>query len=247
MIWIVAYISSVLGAFLTIVAMTVIRQEERHNVGRLGWLGLVLLSPPVGLALFLWLGGRKISAEHSERKLVDLPPAESGSDWSRTGLGQMLERRGLRSPTIGNKTKLLYETEDVYDAFIDLIDRAEHTLYLMTFIMDERNCTRQIVERLCERARDGLQVRLLCDGFGCFQMSDDQLDQIREAGGRAERFKPMSQLSRLAYLNFRNHRKLAVADGARAILGGANLVEEELHDSGEEEPWVDMSVLIEGP
>lgn len=247
MIWIVAYISSVLGAFLTIVAMTVIRHEERHNVGRLGWLGLVLLSPPIGLVLFLWLGGRKISAEHSQRKLVDLPAAADGSDRSRSGLERMLEKRGLRSPTVGNQVRLLHRTTDVLDAYLELIDEAKEVLYVMTFIMDERKSTQRIVERLCARAREGVQVRLLCDGFGSFLMSDEQLEQIREAGGRAMRFKPMSQLSRLAYLNFRNHRKLAVADGRRAILGGANLVEEELDINEDDESWVDMSILIEGP
>ncbi|MCC9658092.1 phospholipase D-like domain-containing protein [Rhodopirellula halodulae] len=247
MIWFVAYISSVAGAFLSIVAITMIRHEERHNVGRLGWLGLVLLSPPIGLILFLWLGGRKISAEHSQRKLVDLPPAEAASVPAETSLEKLLETRGLRRPTVGNEIQLLDDTRDVLEAYLRLIEEAKDTIYIMTFIMDERKGAQRIVDQLCRRARDGVQVRLLCDGFGSFQMSDTQLEQIRAAGGRAERFKPMSQLSRLAYLNFRNHRKLAVVDARKAILGGANLVEEELDVSGNDNRWVDMSVQIEGP
>ena len=63
----------------------------------------------------------------------------------------------------------------------------------------------------------------------------------------AIKFKRMSQLSRLAYLNFRNHRKLAVADGERAILGEANIVEDELADPPDKSAWVDLSLCIEGP
>ena len=61
------------------------------------------------------------------------------------------------------------------------------------------------------------------------------------------RFKAMSQLTRLAYLNFRNHRKLAVVDGERAILGGANIVEDEMTTESNGDTCVDLSVWIEGP
>ncbi|TWU66605.1 MULTISPECIES: phospholipase D-like domain-containing protein [Crateriforma] len=247
MIWIVAYLSSVLGALLTLVAMTIIRNDTRHNVGRLGWMGLILLTPPIGLLLFLWLGGRKISAEHASRRLVDLPKDDEEVPDHGDGFESLLQSRGLRPPTIGNEFEILTEVHKVYDAYLDMIDQAQEAIYVMTFIMDERESSEEIVERLCRKARDGVQVRLLCDGFGSFQMSDDQLEAIREAGGKARRFKPLSKLSRLAYLNYRNHRKLMVVDGKMAILGGANLVQEEIAEDPPKDAWVDLSVRIEGP
>ncbi|MEZ6091949.1 MAG: phospholipase D-like domain-containing protein [Pirellulaceae bacterium] len=104
-----------------------------------------------------------------------------------------------------------------------------------------------MVDRMCEKAKQGVQVRLLCDGFGSFLASDAPLQRIIEAGGNARRFKPMSHLSRLAYLNFRNHRKLLVVDGKRAILGSANLVEEEMSPHETDDSWIDLSLEIEGP
>ncbi|MGB7327333.1 MAG: phospholipase D-like domain-containing protein [Rubripirellula sp.] len=247
MLWIVAYISSVLGAFLTILAMTIIRNEQRHSVGRIGWLGLTLLSPPVGLLLFLWLGGRKISAEHDQRKLVDMPTLPGAGQEPNDALEQLLLARKLCPPTTGNHVRLLSHPSKVREGFMDLIDSAEEAIYVMTFILDQRDSADAIVGRLCEKARSGVQVRLLVDGFGSFMLPEEQLQKVRDAGGRAHRFKAMSQLSRLAYLNFRNHRKLAVADGKRAILGGANIVEEEVTDDPGEDAWVDLSLWIEGP
>ncbi|QDV86326.1 phospholipase D-like domain-containing protein [Planctomycetes bacterium TBK1r] len=247
MIWIVAYISSVVGAFLTILAMTMIRNEERHNVGRIGWLGLILLSPPIGLLLFLWLGGRKISEEHVTRKLVEIPNFPGATEEPRDAVERLLVARDLCPPTWGNQVRLLSDPPEVRDAFIELIASAEKAIYVMTFIMDEKDSSTKLVDLLCDKARRGVQVRLLVDGFGSFFLSEELLQRVEDAGGRVHRFKRMSQLSRLAYLNFRNHRKLAVVDGERAILGGANIVEDELADPPDEDAWVDMSLYIEGP
>jgi cardiolipin synthase len=247
MLWIVAYISSVVGAFLTILAMTIIRNEQRHSVGRIGWLGLILLSPPIGLILFLFLGGRKISAEHEQRELVDMPTLPGAEKNPRDGFEHLSLKRGLCPPTTGNRLRLLSHPAEVRDAFMELIDSAEKAIYIMTFIMDEKDSSDAIVDRLCEKARNGVQVRLLVDGFGSFLLPEEHLQRVRDAGGRAHRFKAMSQLTRLAYLNFRNHRKLAVVDGERAILGGANIVEDEMTTESNGDTWVDLSVWIEGP
>lgn len=247
MIWITAYLSSVLGAVLTMIAMTIIRNRERHSVGRVGWLGLILLSPPIGLLLFLWLGGRRISAEHESREPVDLPRAPGNEEAPEDALQWMLRSRGLCPPTSGNRVRILTDVNHVRQAFLDLIASAEEAIYVMTFILDADESSDLIIDRLCQKARQGVQVRLLADGFGSFPLPEEQLQKLRDAGGRAIRFKAMSQLTRLAYLNFRNHRKLAVCDGKRAVLGGANIVEEELSDQCDQESWVDLSLWIEGP
>lgn len=247
MIWLVAYLSSVAGAFLTMIAMTIIRHRERHSVGKVGWMGLVLLSPPVGLLLFLWLGGRKISAEHESRDLVDMPQQRESDEQADTPLERMLLSRGLCPPTDKNRVRLLSDVREVRQAFLDLIDSGQEAIYITTFILDDKQTSDLIIDRLCEKARAGVQVRLLVDGFGSFFVPEAQLQKLRDAGGRSVRFKAMSQLSRLAYLNFRNHRKLAVCDGQRAILGGANIVEDEMTDGDTEGTWIDLSLWIEGP
>lgn len=247
MIWIVAYVSSVVGALLTVLAITIIRNDQRHSLGRIGWLGLILLSPPVGLILFLWFGGRRISAEHESRTLVEMPSQPGHCDPPRDVFEDLMLRRGLRPPTSENCVRLLQDVAAVRQAYLELIDSAQQAIYVTTFILDDREAADLIVDRLCQRAREGVQVRLMCDGFGSFLVSEKQLDKIREAGGRAIRFKRMSHWSRLAYLNFRNHRKLAVADGKRAILGGGNLVQEQIAAATDAKTWIDLSLWIEGP
>lgn len=247
MLWVVAYLSSVGGAALTVLALTIIRNDQRHSVGRLGWLGLVLLSPPVGLALLLWLGGRKISAEHRRRRLVEPPRCPTLDRTALPPAGRLLAERGLALPIEQNRVELLTDVQRLHRRLFEFLESAEKTIYVQTFIMGHRAMARDLVDLLCRKARAGVQVRLLCDGFGSFLTPDDLLDQVREAGGRAERFKPISRLSRLAYFSFRNHRKLTVVDGRRAILGGANLVEDEISATPNDEAWIDLSLAVEGP
>lgn len=250
MIWIIAYCSSVAGAFLTIVAMTVMRADERHNLGKIGWLALTLLSPPVGLLLFLWLGGHRISTEHRRRKPISIAPSESDdvppeedSDRYRA----FLRDYGVCAATGGNQVRLLSEVREVRDEFLALIRSAKQSIFVMTFILDNKDSANEIVDALCQRAREGVEVRLLCDGFGSFWLSEKQLQRVRDAGGKARRFKPFSQWSRLAYFSFRNHRKLMVVDGRTAILGGANIVQDEMARRRDDESWVDLSLRIDGP
>ncbi len=152
MFYLYIYLSMLVGAVCTLTAM---RRREKHNIGKLGWLALILLTPPVGLILFVIFGGKKISAEHR--------------------------------------------------------------VFVHSFIFIDDNVGRAIIDRLCEKARLGVEVRLMVDGFGSFEFPEDLLHRVTNAGGKTTRFKPLSKFSRFAYLNFRNHRKLVVADGARAM------------------------------
>lgn len=250
MIYLVIYLSLVAGAVCTLVAMTVMRRSETHNVGKLGWLALVLLSPPLGLLLFLLFGGRKISAEHERRDCINLPSqaaASCGELGSISKLAQIGIARGLSPPSNANRLQLLDSPQQIHRHLFDVIDSAEHRLLVHSFILIDDQTGRQLIEKLCEKARNGVLVRLMVDGFGSFMFPAEQLQQVIDAGGKACKFKALNQLSRLAYLNFRNHRKLAVADGRRAVLGGANLVEYEVTTTPGEETWIDLSLRIDGP
>jgi len=251
MIWLIAYLSSVLGAFLTIIAITVMREDERHNLGKVGWLALTLLSPPVGLLLFLWLGGNRISTEHQRRGTVRLPHVPdqfSGDDCPcNRRLLDFLRHYGVDGPTCGNRITLLSEVDEVLDNFLELIRDARETIYLMTFILDSGPAATRIIDALCQRATDGVEVRLLCDGFGSFFAPESQLRRVRKASGVAKRFKPFSHLSRLAYFSFRNHRKVMIVDSRAAILGGANIAQTEMAEDPGQDSWIDLSLRIEGP
>lgn len=246
MVYLYLYLAMVVGSVCTIIAMTAMRRGAKHNVGKFGWLFLTLLTPPVGLILFLILGGKKISAEHDRRDMVQLP--ESGEDDSDidNSIVDIGVARGLPHASQANRLQLLTTPQEMRKSLIELIESATDRLFLHSFILNDDVLGREIVDRLCAKAREGVTVRLMVDGFGSFPLPNEMLQQLRDAGGDATRFKPVKKLSRFAYLNFRNHRKLIVVDGARALLGGANFVDYEMTNDPDDETWIDYCLRIEG-
>ena len=256
MIWIAAYLGSVIGAFLTIVVMTMIRNEYRHSIGRLGWLGLTLLSPPVAFVLFFFLAGRRVSAEHDRRDTIAMPDpgpyAIELDEPDRYRFGQLLERRGISATTRGSRVELIDSPADHYRRYLELFRSAEESIYVMTFVAHNDELFTDMMDIWIDKAKSGVQVCVLVDGFGSVKLRNAEFDGLRAAGGKAAIFKPMTRPSRLSYLNLRDHRKIAVVDGRRGILGGANLVDYQITTRDEvtaagEKIWDDLSLSIEGP
>ncbi|WP_442509704.1 phospholipase D-like domain-containing protein [Novipirellula sp. SH528] len=247
MVYVGWYVGSVIGALLMLVAMTVMRHDERKHVGRFGWIVIILLCPPLGFPLFLIFAGKKISAEHALRGIVQMPPCPSVEVHDRCGLSSIGIRRGLAPSTPGNCVQLVAKPEEMYKHLFELIDSATESLHVLSFIMADDDLGHKIIDKLAAKARDGVDVKLLVDGVGAVLMPDDMLQTVRDAGGEAMTFKPVTRLSRFAYLNFRNHRKLVIADGKRALVGGANLVQYEITENPDDDTWVDLCVAITGP
>ena len=241
--YLIAYLAMLIGAICTLIALTAMRRRSKHNIGKLGWLFLVLLTPPIGLVFFLAFGGKKTSAEYDERETVRLP---SGAKPANEEHGQIAVKRGIPPPSRNNLMVMLTEPQAMHAALFELIESAKHRLLLHAFILIDDEVGNRIIDRLCEKAQSGVQVRLMVDGFGSFLFPTDLLDKVSRAGGVSARFKPLNTFSRFAYSNFRNHRKMVIADGRRAILGGANFVEYEMTEAPDDETWVDYCVDVTG-
>ncbi len=246
MFYLYIYIAMLVGAFCTIIALTAMRRREKHNVGKFGWLLLVLFTPPIGLILFLIFSGKKVSAEHDNRETVVLPEPDDDEADAESSLAKIASIRGLPRPSKNNHIDLLVTPESMYEALFELIASAEKRLFLHTFILIDDKVGNRIIDLLCKKARSGVEVRLMIDGFGSFHFADELLEKVASAGGHVTRFKPLTKLSRFAYLNFRNHRKYAVSDGNRAFVGGTNFVEYEMTPHPVDETWIDYALRIEG-
>ncbi|QDT07043.1 Major cardiolipin synthase ClsA [Rubripirellula lacrimiformis] len=246
MFYLYIYLATLVGALCTIVALTAMRRREKHNVGKFGWLLLLLLTPPVGLILFLIFSGKKISAEHANRDTVVLPKPDEPDAEVKSSIAEIATIRGIPRPSKNNRLEIKFSPESMHQSLLALIDSAEKRLFVHTFILCDDEIGNQITDRLCEKASAGVEVRLMVDGVGAFMLSDYLLNRVQKAGGHTTRFKPISKFARFAYLNFRNHRKCAIADGNRAFLGGANFVEYEITKDPDDETWVDYGMVIEG-
>ncbi len=142
----------------------------------------------------------------------------------------------------GNHFTLIETGKERLEAILELIGSAKDTLRLVFYIFDSDDCGRQVRDALVDAANRGVKVWLLLDGFGCSAAEPDFFEPLEQAGGKFCRFLPSYGRRYL----IRNHQKLAVADEQRAIIGGANIDETYLTDTGDKH-WRDLWLLIEGP
>ncbi len=142
---------------------------------------------------------------------------------------------------------MLIDGPEAYAVMLDVIARATRRIHFENYIIRSDVAGWRFAEALMARAREGLQVRVLYDAFGSWSTRRKYWRALRQAGVELRGFHPIQPLDLVT--NFaRDHRKLVVADGARAVMGGLCIGREwtgEGTKSGR--PWRDTAVEIAGP
>ena len=208
------------------------------------WLLAMVLVPYVGVPLYLVLGGRKRRKRAASKKPVY--PSGPAALAAATPMERLLDGMGVPPASHNRSITLLSTGEAAYAALIDLIDHAERKIHIATFILGGDEVGDTVLSHLAERARKGVEVRLLVDGLFAFRPHRHPMSELRRAGGRIAEFMPLVHVPFRGRSNLRNHRKIAVADEARAIIGGMNLAEEYMGPRPLPTRWKDVALRIEG-
>jgi len=212
--------------------------QRRAPTSAIAWvLGLALV-PYVMLPLYLLFGQRKL-------KPVAIPYAGvvvEGPHWA----AELIESFGLAPPS-ECRVHMHADGGQARDALFRLIDEARQSIDISTFIIGNDAFGREVVARLARRAREGVQVRLLLDGFFAVLVPRRYMRELKAAGAKVAVFRPFFSFRRLGPRNLRNHRKLAVVDDRLLWSGGRNLAAEYFLGDGPGTLWPDLSFDLEGP
>jgi len=144
--------------------------------------------------------------------------------------------------THDNQITLYHDGKAKFDALLEDIENAADYIFIQYYIFRGDEIGRRLVRKLAERAMDGLDVRLLVDGTGCYFTPKDVYEPLINARGRLGLFLPPF----LTRINYRNHRKLAIIDGKVAYLGGSNIGKEYMSLSERFGFWRDSHMRLEG-
>ncbi len=147
----------------------------------------------------------------------------------------------------GNTLTLLRSGMEYFPALEAAIDGARIEFYLETYIFEDDDTGRRIAAALCRAATRGVATHLLLDGFGSKDLPPAVIADLREAGVRVLVFrKKISPLTLRRNRLRRLHRKVAVADGSIAFVGGINIID-DMHTPGQIPPRYDYAVRVQGP
>jgi cardiolipin synthase len=225
-------------ALLVYILTSRARDQRRAPTSAIAWvLGLALV-PYLMLPLYLLFGQRKLQP-------VAIPYAGvvvEGPHWA----AELIESFGLAPPSKCD-VHMHADGEQARQALYRIIDGAQRTLDISTFIIGSDEFGRDIVARLARRSRDGVKVRLLLDGFYALLVPGKYVRELNGAGVQVAVFRPFLSLRRLGPRNLRNHRKLVVADDCCLWCGGRNLAGEYFLGNSAGVVWPDLSFDLQGP
>ncbi|MFJ8543653.1 phosphatidylserine/phosphatidylglycerophosphate/cardiolipin synthase family protein [Streptomyces sp. NPDC093586] len=181
-------------------------------------------------------------------------PGRAATPERRPGAGpagvQRLRRRLERligvAATEGNELTALRNGDEIFPAMLEAIRSAKHTVDMMTFVYWRGRIAHDFAAALAERARAGVRVRLLLDGFGAKEIERELLDTMDAAGVQVAWFRKPLWLSPFKQ-NHRCHRKALIVDEHTAFTGGVGIAQEWCGDARTPDEWRDTHVKVRGP
>jgi cardiolipin synthase len=251
-------------AFALVPSVLLRRKEPSSTIA---WLLTLVFLPAIGAFLFVAFGRERVRLPARRKRQLDAliradlatnapgviaTPDDSSVFFAApepTKLEQALFRVGAHlthgRPTAKNRLEPLFGGNAAYDAIGAAIDAAEHHVHAEYYLIRNDATGQWFKDRLVAAAQRGVEVRLLCDAYGCFAVHGSYFRALKKAGVRLGTFLPMKSLL-LQPVNLRNHRKIVVVDGTIAFTGGLNIGDEYRgHMKGVGE-WRDLHVRIEG-
>jgi cardiolipin synthase len=145
----------------------------------------------------------------------------------------------------GGTAQLLNNGEEFYPAILKSLREAEHTINLMLYIWEPGKMSDQFFEVLTERARAGVQVRVMVDGLGGHKAHNERIEALRAAGGQWWWFHP-ARFGQLTRVHKRNHRRAIIVDGRVGYTGGAAVMDKWMGDGRSGDVWRDSMVEVRG-
>jgi cardiolipin synthase len=145
----------------------------------------------------------------------------------------------------GHRIELLRSGENFFSAIEKTIDEAEHYIHFQTYIVDDDQTGRRIVDALIRAAERGVRVYFLLDAYGGNSFSKNLINKVEKAGIFFRLFSPQL-ITKGFQLSLRLHHKVLLTDGDTAIIGGMNIAD-RYHGMPGLKEWLDFAILIKGP
>jgi cardiolipin synthase len=232
------------GELLIFITVFHMIYQRRSPVNMISWLLLMLLMPYVAVFLYFIFGSRKRKPKYKKENYSLQALADNNTEKSL--LNGLLVGQGHDLPR--QQFDLFTDATQANSALLDSISQAEHTICMSTYVFKFDAVTHEVINRLAERAKAGVEVRLLIDSLGSLgaYFMQHRFKALREAGAQVAFFMPVLKMPFRNYINLRNHRKIFLFDHCRVLSGGMNLSREYFGPQADPKRWQDVLFRVEG-
>ncbi len=255
--WLIAAGLPPLEVVWVIIASFYIVLQRRSAHATLAWIFTLAFFPVLGIILYTLLGPRRFDRRKKRRaralaavqEASTLTDAHPGEGLTKTQLARMLEGTvGRAARPRPADLRLFFDGKSKYEALEAAIREATRHIHLEYYIWEPDQTGTKLRDLLTERAKAGVEVRVLLDGFGSSNAHDAFWRPLRDAGGQVRRFNEVTLLRwRPRMVNFRSHRKIVVLDGIVGFTGGMNVTDVHTSEATGDAAWRDTHLELRGP
>lgn len=251
--------------FITmLVIIGVIMLENRNPLKTISWIIVLLTIPVLGVILYIFFGQNRRKEKIIARKGLknhDLFASISRSQVKELSDSNLLLNTGIYTKrniirlllnnsnaivTHGNNVDILNNGVETFTEIIAELEKARHFIHMQYYIFDDDIIGNRIVETLTKKAEQGVEVRIIIDDVGGWQLKNSFFKKLRNSGVQVETFLKVRFPMFTSKVNYRNHRKIVVVDGTVGFLGGINIADRYLYGMKDYGIWRDMHLRIEG-
>ena len=246
-------------AVFTLIMMFYLFNSKMDSTAKVTWMFIIAVLQVGGALLLLFTqantGHRKTSERTAEivnstkdtipqdpEVLEDLRAVDSYTD----DLVTYLNRSGCFPVYKGTEVTYFPIGEDKFQAMLAELAKAEKYIFMEYFIIEEGYMWGSILNILIEKAKAGVDVRIMYDGMcEISNLPSNDCSLLEKQGIKARSFAPLLPFLSSHY-NYRDHRKICVIDGKTAFNGGVNLADEYINEVERFGHWKDTAVMLKG-
>lgn len=249
------------AVFMIVSVLVVIYILNRRSdpAYKIAWIIPIMLFPIFGGIFYLMVGGRGLSLRkknnmqgitnqlrsslRQDSETLELLKKESISAYNQA---KYIDNYSLCPVYNDTETEFYPSGELFYEHLLEELKKAEKYIFLEFFIIEEGIMWNSILDILAEKARKGVDVRVIYDDVGCvFTLPSDYNQKLQSMNIKCCVFNPFLPVLTFS-LNNRDHRKIAVIDGKSAFTGGANLADEYINEREKYGHWRDCAIKLKG-
>jgi len=232
---IIGYILLILYFISTVSLVLVVLLENRNPLKTIPWVIVLLFLPGIGLIVYFAFGQdnrkqRIISRRTYKRIMKPLQSDIVKQDQCvipplYQPLVNLLNRNKRNPLLYGSDITFYTNGTDKFEALLNEINRAKHHIHLQYYIFADDEIGNKVKEALITKAKEGVEVRVLYDDVGNWNVSKRFFQEMLHAGIEVYAFLRVAFPIFSSKVNYRNHRKVVVIDGVTGFMGGMNIAD----------------------
>lgn len=240
---------------VVVIVMLKVLMDNRQPSKTMAWILVLWFLPLLGILLYFFFGQNTRKEKFISQSSLDQLTKRAMTSFaeqrdlrlpkSHQPLMQLFKNQNMALPFKDNEVEIFTDGYGFFPALLREIGQARHHIHIDIFIFNDDELGRLLADALMDKAREGVEVRLIYDDVGCWHVRNRFFERMREAGIDVHAFMPVKFPAFTSKVNYRNHRKLIIIDGQVGFIGGMNFATRYVKGTGRQ-PWRDTHLLVRG-